>query len=673
MDNNIVIGNLVQAWQSGRCISATLCVTENCNMACKYCYMIHKNNKRNMSYEMAIKIINFIMTNEEYLKQDAIVFDFIGGEPLLQIDMIDKVCDYIVTYMYNNNHKWFDKYRFMITTNGLLYGDERVQKFLKKHMGHVSVTISIDGTKEKQDTSRVRFDGSGTYDDVVRNIPLWLKQFPTAFSKATFSHEDLPYLKDSIIHLWSLGIKTVMANIVYEDVWKDGDDRIFEDQLNLLADYVIDNNLWDKFSVRFFNPNIGLPLSKFNLERNVCGAGVKTVAFDCDGEIFPCIRFLDFCMNGENSKSIGNISSGVVPDKIKAFSSLTVKSCMDNECSECDIAQSCDFCTAYNYLASKEHTIYERTKYNCKMHKANVRANNRLWYKYSTTTGSTSLKTKIKLATCGNETLKYLKIILSDKQISHCAYKNNLQTTNEMSDEMIEKAIDYCYKNFLIPIFIGNKYINIDPDNNIFFKISSNDSLRNNDVYIYNYNHPIEHIQALNYIITINRSNIECLSDNVMYISKYAKRINIFIEDLKDWTADEVYLYSKELEKIVEKIKNNNINIKLNILERKEQRCGAGISSITLAPDGNFYLCPAFYFNGMKDKAIGNIYDEDFTYKPQKNLRYKNFYQEKECNNHLITSCVYNNFICTGEVNVSSYVADKIEDLHHHMSEVIAH
>mgnify|MGYP004514410499 FL=1 len=662
--NDVIIGDLIKSWQSGKCVNITLCMTEDCNMACKYCYMVNKNNKRSMTYEMAKKIVDFVMTNEEYTKNDAVVFDFIGGEPLLKIDVIDRICDYIVVYMYKNGHKWFEKYRFMITTNGLLYSDPLVQKFINKHIGHISLTISIDGTKEKQNISRVKRDGSGTYDDVVKNVPLWLKQFPTAFAKSTFTHNDLPFLKDSIAHLWSLGIKNVMANIVYENVWEEGDDQIFEEQLNMLADYIIDNDLWDKYSVRFFNPNVGLPLSTINKERNVCGAGVKTVAFDCDGNIFPCIRFLDFCMNGEKSKCIGNINTGINFNELKAFSSLTVKSCSNSECLECDVSQSCDFCTAFNYISSKNHTIFERTTFNCKMHKANVRANNRIWYKYSQLTKSTSPRTKIKLACGDSNTLKYLKILLSDAQPPHCAYANNLSENFKMGEDIIDRAIDFCYKHFLIPIFIGDKKIDIDENDNILFRISSGKYLSRKDVYIFDPEKENDNVTAQNAIIVVNKSNIKRLFNAILLLSTQVNRINIFIQDLDEWEEHDVDNYSIILDEIINSQKNIVSKPVLNIFSNSEQRCGAGVTSITLAPDGNFYLCPAFYYNNMKNHIIGSIYDDPFKYKPMSTLKANSFYQELEGCNHLLTSCIFNNYVTTGEMNIPSYIVDRLEQLH---------
>ena len=665
---DVIIGNLIKSWQSGKCMNVTLCVTENCNMACKYCYMINKNNKRVMTYKTAIDVVNYVLTNEEYLKEEAVVFDFIGGEPLLQINLIDKVCDYIVSYLYKNNHKWFDKYRFMITSNGLLYQDEEVQSFINKHAGHISFTISLDGNKEKQDTSRIKKDGSGTYDDVVKSVPLWLSQFPSAFVKSTFSHDDLPYLRDSVIHLWSLGVKNVMANIVYEDVWHPGDDVIFEEQLNLLADYVIENDLWDKYSVRFFNPNLGLPLSEEDKKRNVCGAGKQTVAFDCDGEIFPCIRFLDFCMNDLKSKSIGNVYGEINNNILKTFSFLSIENSMDAECKECQVSKSCDFCTAFNYISSKDKTIYERTKYNCFMHKANVRANNRLWYNYSKIHNATSQKTKLKLLIKNISSLKYLNVLLSDDVMPHCSYTNRLTSNKVMSNEMIDAAIDFCYKYFLIPIFIGDKQIGLNREDNIYFKISQEENLGINDAYVYDGN-SFKSVSCGSIIITINRSILNGFDEIVIQAAKLYRRINIFVQDIEEMNANDMAMYQIGLDKIISELSKWSHKPVINIFNDCYRYCEAGVTSLTLAPDGLIYLCPAFYFNQLKHTAVGTIHDDYFSYSAPKTAKKEStaIVSEKEA---IYSNCIYNNYICTTELNIPSEQYVRIEKINQNQAKI---
>ena len=38
----------------------------------------------------------------------------------------------------------------------------------------------------------------------------------------------------------------------------------------------------------------------------------------------------------------------------------------------------------------------------------------------------------------------------------------------------------------------------------------------------------------------------------------------------------------------------------------KMNNCGAGVTNITLAPNGKFYICPAFYYSD-EDREIFNV------------------------------------------------------------------
>ena len=232
-----------QPWKGGIAKNITFIVTKDCQLACKYCYLIGKNNKERMSFEIAKQAIDYILNNENEFKEDSVVWDFIGGEPFLEIDLIDKICDYLKIEMFRRNHHWFNSYRFSFSTNGINYHTPKVQRFIEKNHSHLSIGITIDGTKQKHDLNRIwktpemeggkkprPEDEKGSYEDVVRNIPLWLKQFPNAATKVTIASADIPYIKDSVLHLYALGIKEVNINCVFEDVWKDGDDVLFEEQ-----------------------------------------------------------------------------------------------------------------------------------------------------------------------------------------------------------------------------------------------------------------------------------------------------------------------------------------------------------------------------------------------------------------------------------------------------------
>ena len=122
-----------KGWQSGMAKNITFIVTKDCQLACKYCYLVGKNSKERMPWEVAKQAIDYILDHENEMREESVIWDFIGGEPFLEIDLIDKICDYLKVEMYRRNHHWFNSYRFSFSTNGINYHTEKVQQFIKKN------------------------------------------------------------------------------------------------------------------------------------------------------------------------------------------------------------------------------------------------------------------------------------------------------------------------------------------------------------------------------------------------------------------------------------------------------------------------------------------------------------------------------------------------------------
>lgn len=373
--------------------SITFIVTKDCQLACKYCYLVGKNAKERMSWDVAKKTIDYILNNHSFFNEEAVVWDFIGGEPFLEIDLIDKICDYIKTEMFRLCHPWFDNYRFNFSTNGINYNSEKIQSFIKKNITHLSIGITIDGTKRKHDLNRIwktedmergvvpnQSEEKGSYDDVVKNIPLWLEQFPGAGTKVTISSADIPYIKESVLHLYSLGIHEVNINCVFEDVWKEGDDELFENQLMDLADAIIDSGYYQDYACSFFTEHMGKPMDCQMDNQNWCGAG-RMLAVDAEGNFYPCTRFAQYSLRSKKAWIIGNVRDGIDKNKLRPF--LTLDRCTQStqECIDCEVASGCAWCQGENYDAADTPTIYQRSTAICKMHKARVRANNYYWNK----------------------------------------------------------------------------------------------------------------------------------------------------------------------------------------------------------------------------------------------------------------------------------------------------
>lgn len=68
-------------WQSGMAKNITFIVTKDCQLACKYCYLVGKNEKERMSFDIAKQAIDYILDHEDEFREESVVWDFIGGEP----------------------------------------------------------------------------------------------------------------------------------------------------------------------------------------------------------------------------------------------------------------------------------------------------------------------------------------------------------------------------------------------------------------------------------------------------------------------------------------------------------------------------------------------------------------------------------------------------------------
>lgn len=375
------IRKIDKGWKLSTSKSITFIVTKDCQLACKYCYLVGKNDKERMSFETAKRAVDYALNNCDF-KEDSVIWEFIGGEPFLEIDLIDHICDYIKAEMFRLGHRWFDSYRFSFSTNGLNYHTEKVQNFIKKNINHLSIGITIDGTKQKHDMNRVwkSNEDLGSYEFVVKNIPLWRTQFPNAGTKVTISSDDIPYISESVLHLYSLGIHEVNINVVFENVWKEGDDVLFEEQLVKLADVIIQNEYYEDYACSFFNEHIGKPLHPKYDNKNFCGAG-KMLSIDAAGNLYPCTRLAQYSLRDKEAWVIGDIYDGIDKNKLRPFLSLDRYTQSTSKCYKCEVASGCAWCQGENFDAAKTHTVFERATAVCKMHKARVRANNYYWNK----------------------------------------------------------------------------------------------------------------------------------------------------------------------------------------------------------------------------------------------------------------------------------------------------
>lgn len=650
--------------------SITFIVTEDCNLRCKYCYITHKASNKRMSFEVAKKFIDYIL--EEKIKyQDAVTLDFIGGEPFLEVDLIDKICDYFKLQTYLKKSPWYWNYRLSVCTNGINYSSEKVQRFIEKNREKLGVTITIDGIKEKHDLQRVFPDGSGSYDIVKANVDIWKNQFWPS-TKVTFASEDLKYLRESIVELWNEGIYEIAANVVYEDVWKEGDDDIFEDQLKSLADYVLDNQLFDKYTCTLFDDSIGAPYDEEMLKQTCCGAG-KMLALGVDGKIYPCMRYCAYSLNEKDPYVIGDVEKGIDFDKVRPFETVTYKFQSDSECLECPIATGCGFCQGFNYDVADTYTNFQRAKYICKMHKARVRANNYYFAKLYNMYG-------IERDSIFYKESRTMNFLLSDDYISCCMGTGNHRRKTDqqiISEEVLLTGLEYAKQNFYKPVFIhsekGNTFFENDKFNEFrilhivpikFYELAKKyykdiiPVVSETDAVLID-----NGIVADNVIFNIEESNIHQLSRYVKALWKTVKRININILGLDN--RFDLEEYKKQLQVLKQLIKtevrktnifNKEINVLTDILLlQSHENCGAGDTSITLGVDGKFYVCPAFY-SDETEGCIGQLSEWKLDIKNPQLYKGDYFPICQVCDTYQCANCIYHNKKHTSEVNVPAKI-----------------
>ena len=370
----------------------TMQVTEACNLCCSYCYQINKSPSR-MDFETAKKFIELILTDDQsknsYMNKyntEFIVLDFIGGEPLLEIDLIDKIVDYFIKRCIELNHPWLYGYMISIGTNGTLYFDERVQRFLSKHKNKISMNITVDGNKELHDSCRVFHDGRGSYDLASSAVTDWMKKTNgnNKSTKLTIAPENLKYLKDAIVNMVDLGFEFINENCVYEDVWNKDLAKELYYQLKSISDWILDNNLDAKVNLRILNPDSYRPLSPID-NNNWCGGDGSMLAVDVNGDLFNCVRYMKSSLGDDQEPLvIGNVDDGIGTSElykknIVSMKVITRRSQSSDKCFWCPIARGCGWCSALNYQMFG--TPNKRTTTTCDMHIAASLASNYYWNK----------------------------------------------------------------------------------------------------------------------------------------------------------------------------------------------------------------------------------------------------------------------------------------------------
>ncbi len=365
--------------------SITLQVTEACNMACSYCYQHHKS-QNSMSFNTAKQIIDMLLDSDEktnsYITStycNGAIIDFIGGEPLLEIDLISKISDYFIGEMFRRKHPWIIKFKFSICSNGLLYFEPKVQEYLTKHQKHIHYAISIDGNKELHDSCRIDLLGNPTYERAIAAVKDYYNNYSKILStKMTLSPNNISNLSSALIDMIQNNYTHINLNCMFEEGWNNTHASIMYNELKKITDWLYNNNLIHTVYLSIFGENIGQPIP-LEQNNNWCGGTGSMLAFNYKGNAYPCLRYMESSIgNRREPFIIGNINEGINTnpihqERIKCLECITRTSQSSKDCINCPIASGCGWCSGYNYEIFG--TPNKRATFICCMHKARILAN----------------------------------------------------------------------------------------------------------------------------------------------------------------------------------------------------------------------------------------------------------------------------------------------------------
>ena len=472
------------------------------------------------------------------------------------------------------------------------------------------------------------------------------------------------------MHIYSLGIKNVYINCVYENVWKDGDDILLEKQLKQLADLIIDDDLYETSFCSFFDRTIGHPIdSRQNI--NWCGAG-KTLAVDAAGWFYPCIRYAKFSLREKSPIIVGNVTDGLNRNLLRPFEWLQRDLQSTKECFECEVASGCAWCQAENYDCADSPTIFQRSTAMCKMHKARVRANNYYWEKLDRKLGRSSVSISGVDSTCPTdktvETPQTIVVLLSESSVSYCMHHWKKDRRALMSFDLLRKIIvkakgegldlQFVYPEEELP-FHYQQLIDTVEHMSIVPVASS---VLGDAIVIDGWKDIDKAIVTEAYYVF--RTSLVDFYERVTELKPLlgqASQLSIVFTDEMEFCKNDTTPYEVALCKLKDLVLKEfaeGHQIKLNLLTYRlfldeMSNCDAGWKSVTLAPNGNYYVCPAFYYDD-ENNSCGNL-DEGLDLKNPLLYKLNHAPLCRSCNAFHCQRCIFLNKKKTGECNIPSF------------------
>ena len=315
--------------RSGDVVKA-LClhVAHTCNLNCSYCFASqgkYHGDRALMPFEVGKRALDFLIEHSGH--RTNLEVDFFGGEPLMNWDVVKQ----LVAYARTQEEPHHKKFRFTLTTNGMLIDDDVID-FANREMSNV--VLSLDGRKEIHDRLRVDYAGNGSYDRIVPRFQKLVasRGGKNYYMRGTFTHANPDFTKD-VFHMADLGFTELSMEPV---VCAPGDPaaltpedlEIVKEQYEILAKDMLRREKEGK-PITFYHYMLDLTGGPCVYKRiSGCGSGTEYMAVTPWGDLYPCHQFV-----GEEKYKLGNIWDGVtntaLREDFRACNAYARKECDD--------------------------------------------------------------------------------------------------------------------------------------------------------------------------------------------------------------------------------------------------------------------------------------------------------------------------------------------------------
>ena len=305
-------------------------IAHDCNLCCRYCFAgegEYKGDRALMPLDVAKQSLDFLVAHSGSRRN--LEVDFFGGEPLMNWDVVKQT----VEYGRSLEEKYDKKFRFTLTTNGVLLNDE-IMEFANKEMANV--VLSIDGRKEIHDLMRPTPNGKGSYDLI---LPKFKKLADSRralglsyYVRGTYTRNNLDFSKD-VLHMADLGfdqisIEPVVAMPDESYAFSEEDLPELLTQYDILAEEMVKRRREGR-GFNFFHFMIDLEGGPCVAKRlSGCGSGTEYLSVTPWGDLYPCHQFV-----GEEGFCIGNVFEGInnqeMVDEFKCCNVYAKEKCRD--------------------------------------------------------------------------------------------------------------------------------------------------------------------------------------------------------------------------------------------------------------------------------------------------------------------------------------------------------